>query len=260
MKMTCRQFQECLNQALERRATLNAEMQTHAAECPECARLRDDHQLLIAAVGQWRSRPQDVDLADRVLAAMSSMTANGTETESASASTIVARPAPESERSGAEPRRSNFWASVVTVVLLLIATVLVFRDRPQNVARQDESLPNRKQLNPVPSPVVEDQNKQVADIRMLLSDTGSAWFGFAQRAVERAEDFSVFVPSLTDDFDSAPRSNGATQQTGPQRENRLAPHSLKPTVPEEDQTDDTPPGKLRRALDFLFETAESLDA
>lgn len=230
MSMTCEQFQEHLGDVLDARRAPDDAARQHAAECPACGSQWDDYSLLEAAIRDWRSRPgPTVDLTDRIVAAL--QIPDGTARATGPVRNQTLR------------RRAGFWSALVTVSLVLIAVVMVMRDTPRNVARVPDEKPAPQA---VPESPLAPREQQVADIRVLLSDAGSAWYGLARQAAVQAEDLSVFVPDLTGDFGLS----GSEAATSP----------VKKPVPEKDEEPAPAPGRLKRAIDFLFETAGAQDA
>lgn len=232
MSMTCEQFREHLDEALETRRTPDDSVRQHAAGCPACGSQWDDWSLLEAAIRDWRSRSSPtVDLTDRIVAALQ---------------------VPDGTTRSVEPdgnqtwrRQAGFWSALVTVSLVVIAVVIVLRDAPRNVARA----PNEKSApQTVPESLLAPREQQVADIRVLLSDAGAAWYGLARQAAAQAEDLRVFVPDLTSDLGLS----GSQDQSGSEP-------AASPASPE-DEEQAPPPGRLKRAIDYLFETAGAQEA
>jgi hypothetical protein len=82
----CDDFQEQLRTAVELRSDAEPELRApadadgvfsgqvssrrepaHALECAECRTLWNEHVLLAQAIGEWRTRTPEIDLADRIL-------------------------------------------------------------------------------------------------------------------------------------------------------------------------------------------------
>lgn len=232
MSMTCEQFRMHLDEVLDTRRTPDDSARQHAAGCPACGSQWDDYSLLEAAIRDWRNRPGPTsDLTDRIVAAL--QVSDGTSRSV------------EPDRNQTWRRQAGFWSALVTVSLVVIAVVIVLRDAPRNVARAPDEKPAPQA---VPDSLLAPREQQVADIRVLLSDAGSAWYGLARQAAAQAEDLSVFVPDLTSDLGLA----------GPEDQSGSEPAA--DPVSREDEQQAPAPGRLKRAIDYLFETAGAQEA
>ncbi len=184
--MNCIEFENALADSVDGRQWAEspelAGQREHALICVECRVLWDEFWLLEAAIADWKPRTIEVDLTDRVLAAMSSSRA-AVASAPATTLTILSREAQS------DPRRSA-WPLVTTIALVLLAVVAVLRDRP---ASQDvvETVPVPRDQLAVAQPI-----ESVADLSDLVSDARIAWRGLADSTVRRAHEWQVFVPSL----------------------------------------------------------------
>lgn len=232
MSMTCEQFRQHLDEALDTRRTPDDSARQHAAGCPACGSQWDDWSLLEAAIRDWRIKPgPTIDLTDRIVAAL--QIPDGTACATGPVRNQTLR------------RQAGFWSALVTVSLVVIAVVIVMRDAPRNVARTPQTQPAPQT---VPETLLAPREQQVADIRVLLSDAGSAWYGLARQAAAQAEDLSVFVPDLASDLGLS----DSEDQSG------SGPAASPASRVDEEQV--PAPGRLKRAIDYLFETAGAQEA
>ena len=224
--MNCIEFRNALEDSVDCRQLADSAGQCeHAQNCVECRGLWDEFLLLEAAIADWKPRTINVDLTDRVLAAMS-ITRDVVPSESTTATTLTIL----SREAQSEPRRSA-WPLVTTIALVLLAVVVVLRDR----------LAEHEVVKTVPIPrdqlAVAQPSETVADLSDLVSDAQTAWRGLADSTVRRARELKVFVPSL-----------------------RAAAEMEAGSPMERDETDDSiapVPAEFRRAFEFFFNAAQS---
>ena len=235
--MNCNEFQSVLDCCLEeRRSPDHSVLSEHAAACADCQSLWDDWLLLERAIGEWNDsrEPVDVDLTDRVIAAARR---EGLVSSKSVSSVAGTRSIPS--KRGASHQRS-VWPLVVTVALVLLAVLIVFRDRPEQVADVPRDPPTRFVVitDDVPIPNVAIPEVQ-PDLEHLSADARSARESLRHRAAEQASDLRVFVPDIRSDM-------------GLDTEYETSP---KETPADSDDPMPLPDG-VNRAFDFLFEAAE----
>ncbi|MHC4880940.1 MAG: hypothetical protein ACYTGL_31195 [Planctomycetota bacterium] len=267
--MTCDEFQKQIEDAIDSRldgeqlaescAADGHELAAHAAGCAACRERWQEFQLLEIAVSAWRGSPRTPKLSDeftdRVLRELKAGRAMGATAGSPGSAVFPAqdtagqagsgtRSRPDAGEQTAKPIRA--WEIVLTVALVLVAVFVVFRDDGSQLAH-DDSVPEQ------PGPFDDRDSEEVADLTDLLSDARMALSSMTERASEKAGRFRVFVP----DVSSGLGFEGSS----------LAPLSSQPSVNGNDvpEPEDHGPGinaesgRLKRALDFLFEVAGPTD-
>ncbi len=272
--MTCDEFQKQIEDAIDRRldgeqlaescAADGHDLESHTAGCAACRERWLEFQLLERAVSEWRESQRTPQLSDeftdRVLRELKASEPESERTAGATAglpSSAVSearntagqassgtRVRPEAGNLSPKPIRA--WEIVVTVALVLVAVFVVFRGDGNQIA-QDDSVPEQ------PGPFDDRDTEEVADLTDLLSDARMALSSITERASEKAGRFRVFVP----DVSSGLGFEGSS----------LAPLNNQPSVndndvpePEDDGSGiDDESGRLKRALDFLFEVAGPTD-
>jgi hypothetical protein len=234
--MNCSEFQSQLDRCLEeRRSPDHSVLSEHAAACADCQSLWDDWLLLERAIGEWNDsrEPVDVDLTDRVIAA-----ARREGLVSSNSVSVAGARAIQSK--AGTPHRRGVWPLVVTVALVLLAVLIVFRDGPDQVVDVPQDPPTGVVVIPdhVPIPNVPVPEVQ-PDLEHLIADARSAWESLRHRAAEQARDLRVFVPDIRADM-------------GLDSENETAPEE----TPEGSDNPVPLPDGVNRAFDFLFEADE----
>jgi len=234
--MQCNEFQSELDRCLaERFSPDHSALGDHAASCSDCQILWDDWLLLERAVGEWNARrqPIDVDLTDQVIAAARS------EGLVSSNAVSVADISAFDAKAG-RTRQRGFWPLVVTVALVLLAVLIVFRDGPDQVVDMPQDQPTRFVVIPDHMPVPDVPIPDVQpDLDHLIADARSAWESLKHRAAEQASDLRVFVPDIRADMGLDPENATSPEETP---RNSVGPMPL--------------PDEVDRAFDFLFEAAE----
>lgn len=247
--MNCQEFQESLERSVDERRPLRSPdaavdnlIDDHVAECSQCAKLLEQHLLLEAALTEWKPRKRSIDLGDRVLTAVladrdgTAGTAGGDEPKPAVSPSVEVSP------------RANFWPTVVTVALVLLAVAVVFRDRPNQVADdRTKDSPTESPLFPREPEEKLDDQEQLADLSHLIADAQSAWYGIASRASSRASGLSVFVPDLDSGL-------GITDVSLP----LASPTEETPDTPQEasgSSSESSEPSAVEKTFHFLFDQA-----
>ncbi|NQV25385.1 MAG: hypothetical protein HQ518_13570 [Rhodopirellula sp.] len=266
--MNCREVCEQLESALDERRVISrqtdsagdADVVAHAESCPDCRVLYEEHLLIESALAAWTPHRPGVDLTDRVIEAArqeglisSKGAVNSVVVDDAEpgmgrlrtdASPFVQTTA--SVRSGlfGRPSRLQVLSAAVTAALILIASLIVFNEKLNRMARTERP---PQQLFPGQQPrQLDGPQDQLADIGHLVADAQSAWKGITSRVSHQASGFSVFVPDLTnelgisdvaDSLEIGPRSSGSNEDVEPRQS--------------------TPPTAFEKAFEFLFDDAES---
>ena len=234
--MNCSEFQSQLDHCLEkRRSPDHSVLSQHVAACADCQSLWDDWLLLERAIVEWNDsrEPVDVDLTDRVIAA-----ARREGLVSSNSVSVAGARAIQSK--AGTPHRRGVWPLVVTMALVLLAMLIVFRDGPDQVVDVPQDPPTGVVVIPdhVPIPNVAVPEVQ-PDLDHLIADARSAWESLRHRAAEQARDLRVFVPDIRADM-------------GLDSENETAPEE----TPEGSDNPVPLPDGVNRAFDFLFEADE----
>ena len=254
--MNCQNFRQQLDAALDEQRVVSrqngsaadADTVAHAESCSNCRSLYEEHVLIEAALSAWKPRRQNVDLVARIMEAVReedlisskesdlSLHAVGTSERTRRGGTKHV-PVVDIENSSKSPARRSFWPTVVTVALVLVAVVLVFREKTDRLAR-DERPP--QQLFPARQPEqLNEPQDQLADIGHLVADARSAWQGITRRVSRQTSGFSVFVPDLknelgvsdiSESFDIVPRESTS-----------------------DSDSDSSRPSAVEKAFEFLFD-------
>lgn len=262
--MTCDEFQKQLEAAIDRqldggsgadadRESVMAELEAHATGCETCREQWQDFVLLERAVADWRARPRTPqlsgDFTERVLREAFAAGLRPDETASTSAGQTKPAPATTSGTAASvtrEPKPLRAWEILVTVALVLIAVLVVFRDGGNQLAENDvEDSPS--------SPFETPPDNELVDLSDLLSDARIVLSSLTERASEKAGGFRVFVPDVTNGFtldgDASPMATPAPERT----------RQVDDDSPSDSESDDSNSDGFRRALDFLFEAAGPTD-
>ena len=262
--MTCDEFQKQLEAAIDRqldgdssadadREAVMAGLEAHATDCETCRDHWQDFILLERAVADWRAQPRtpqlSSDFTERVL--REAFDAGLRSDETASTSAGLTKPAPVSTSGTTasvtrEPKPIRAWEILVTVALVLIAVLVVFRDGGNQIAENDVE---DSQSSPFETP----PDNEVVDLSDLLSDARIVLSSLTETASEKAGGFRVFVPDVTNSFTldsgASPTAVSPLERT-PQVDDDSLPDS---------GSDDSSSGGFRRALDFLFEATGPTD-
>ena len=231
--MNCSEFRNALEDSVDgRQLAESLSPCEHAQTCVECRGLWDEFLLLEAAIADWKPRTINADLTDRVLATMAS-----TQEVVVPATTLTIL----SREAGSNPRRSA-WPLVTTIALVLVAVVVVLRDRSAE----------REVVTTNPDPgrqlAVAQPIESVADLSDLLSDAQSAWRGLADSTVRRAREMQVFVPSIR---------AAAEMEAGSPTETDEPSKTGEPSTTDETDDNIAPvPTEFRRAFEFFFNAAQ----
>jgi hypothetical protein len=262
--MNCDEFQKQLEEAIDRqldgnsgaeadRESVMAGLETHATGCETCRESWQDFVLLEQAVADWRAQPRtpqlSSDFTERVL--REAFDAGLRSDETASTSAGLTKPALVSASGTTasvtrEPKPIRAWEILVTVALVLIAVLVVFRDGGNQIAE------NEVEDNPS-SPFESPPDNELVDLSDLLSDARIVLSSLTERASEKAGGFRVFVPDVTNSFTleggASPTAIPAPERT-PQVDDDSSSDS---------ESDNSNSDGFRRALDFLFEAAGPTD-
>lgn len=259
--MNCQQFREQLGTALDERRPVVSSMNSsevtdvmaHASSCSDCRSIYEKHVLLETALTAWKPEQPSVYLTDRVIEAARReglVSSNGstppTEVLQNNAQPALAKFPQDSAASlpvpTESPDRRSIWPTVATVALVLLAVLIVFREKPGRLARQNQT---PQQLFPVPrSQDQEESQDQLADIGHLVADAQSAWQGITSQVTHQASGLSVFVPDLKNELGISDVTDSST-------------------APSDDSSDENPeprrtsePSAVEKAFQFLFDDAE----
>lgn len=241
--MNCTEFQSQMDRSLEERCPLDeTALGGHAASCADCRPLWEDWLLLERAIGQWNQRGDvlDSELTDRVIEAARREGLVSSDGVPVADAPVVNAPVvqPNAESS----HRRSIWPLLVTAALVLLAVLIVFREKPNQVAHQQPEAPGEPtrlvtipDRLPVPDIALPEEQP---DLNHVLADARSAWKLLTQRAAAQASDLRVFVPDIRSDIGLE-----AESETQPEDdpENGVLPMPL--------------PDGVNRAFDFLFEAA-----
>lgn len=270
--MNCQKIREQLDAALDQRRSALSHPNTpeataimaHVTSCSSCQALYEEYVLIETALETWKPRRMTVDLTDRVLesARREGLLSSNGSTESIRPVDIELQSAPGVFRQSTasshslstgspvpagSPDRRSIWPAVVTVALVLLAVVVVFREKPGSIVKQNR--PSRPLFPDPQHRQRDDSPDQFADIGHLVADARSAWQGITSRVSHQASGLSVFVPDLTDELGIPDVSDSLT-----------AP--LEDTVPNDDPDPQrsSEPSAVEKAFQFLFEDAESSES
>ena len=264
--MNCQEFREQLEAALDQRRSVSNQTASagdvhavaHAESCVDCRVLYEEHVLIQTALAAWTPRRPVVDLADKVIEAARQeglISSNGTIVADRAGTRPGARhsrqnpiaPITAGPAEGAPEfpyRRSTILATVTTILLVLMAAFIVFRDGRSQIAKD---LQPDHQLFPDRQPERLDESPdQLADIGHLVADAQSAWRGLTSRVSHQASSLSVFVPDLKNElgissavspFEMIPDDSNPDRDSAPRRT--------------------TSPSAVEKAFEFLFDDADS---
>ena len=275
--MTCDEFQRLIEDAIDCR--LDGQQlanrhgtdyfETHAAKCPACHARWQEFQLLESALVEWRTRPTSLSLSaeftDRVLREVTELPEHCTtsETDSGDGRTVLTPESdlehdinlnavqntdtrlhsPNMDREH-EARSIRAWEIVVTVALVLIAVLTVFRNDDSQLAKDETD-------NSPSMPFENSRTDELADLTDLLSDARMALAGITERASEKAGQFRIFVPDVSSGLGF--EHNSLAPQPVPAIQSDKEPQLVEPE--KAGRAGESDSGRLRRALDFLFEVA-----
>ncbi len=262
--MNCDEFQKQLEAAIDRqldggsganadRESVMAALEAHATGCETCRESWQDFVLLERAVADWRTRPRTLqlssDFTERVLREAFAAGLRPDETASTSAGQTKPAPVRTSGTTASvtrEPKPLRAWEILVTVALVLIAVLVVFRDGGNQIV-QDDSKPNPS------SPFDSPTDNELVDLSDLLSDAKIVLSSLTERASEKAGGFRVFVPDVTNSFTL---DGGVSPAAIPAPERTL---QVDDDSSSDSESDNSNSDGFRRALDFLFEAAGPTD-
>lgn len=260
--MNCQQFREQLDTALDERRRVFSSMNSpeitdavaHAASCADCRAVYEEHVLLETALTAWKPEQLSVDVTDRVIEAARReglISSNGstvpievlqngapTALTNFPQNSVTDLPVP----TGSLDRRS-IWPTVVTVALVLLAVLIVFREKPGGIVKQDQT-PEPLFPDPQPQGLGESQD-QLADIGDLVADAQSAWQGITSQVTHQASGLSVFVPDLKKELGISDVTDSSATPTDESSSNESS-----------EPRRSSKPSAVEKAFQFLFDNAE----
>lgn len=237
--MNCHEFETQLDQAIDGRQLANASaVREHAEACIECAHKWQDYLLVESAIAGWHKEPFEVEIVDHVIEAAREeglIASNGSTVPDDLRSPMIPQEIAPSSVGMKSVRR--FWPTIVTVALVLVAAVLVLRDRPDQVAHDDPPNPDPVEIVELPEyHYPPESEEEPPNLDALLADARQAWLGITRRAGRRADDFRVFVPDISNDLG-------------------IEPESSETQLDDDESREESAPDRIQRAFDFLFEAS-----
>jgi hypothetical protein len=261
--MNCQEIREQLDEALDDQRVISsvndasryAGIVSHVESCADCRVLYEEHLLIRSALATWIPRRPIVDLTDRVIETARReglVFSNGSEvvTEFVGAGVLAGRSALDtgnvvsSEFPDAALTRRSILPTIVTVALVLVAVAIVFRGKPGDIAKKEDT-PLQSPTDRQPELFAPPQD-QVADIGHLVADAQSAWQGITSRVTHQASGFSVFVPDLKNELGIPGDADSAELD----REANSSDRDV-------DSQNQSEPSAVDRAFEFLFKDDDS---
>lgn len=261
--MNCQEIREQLDEALDDQRVISIQnddsrytgIVSHTESCAECRVLYEEHLLMGSALATWIPRRPIVDLTDRVIETARReglVLSDGSPvaTDFGRADVLAGRPTSDrgsvvsSEFPNASLTRRSILPTIVTVALVLVAVAIVFRGKPGDIVKKDDT-PLHSPTDRQPA-LFEPPQDQVADIGHLVADAQSAWRGITSRVSHQASGFSVFVPDLTNELGISGEADSAEQD-----------REANSTDRDVDSRRQSEPSAVDRAFEFLFKDDDS---
>lgn len=221
--MNCTGFERELRRAVERRdRSVPTDLREHAAECPRCAALWEQHDVLEHAVAAWKRHVPAADLADRVMAhwafdagaersaRLVAVDRSQPSQSDGNGCPIAAAPARTAASTRTVERKpgSRIMVAVALAVLAALLSPLWWQpDQPPGVGapRVAQDQPSLEATRPEPGraevadAVVVNQpppgpREPAVRLDAAVRDAGSAWLELASQAGGTVREMSAFLP------------------------------------------------------------------